>query len=59
MAIPNSLTAREIWWRWEDKNPYISRLVNIMSHGAYPYLNPTEMGEENKEYFRSIYKTII
>ena len=36
-----------------------SRLVNIMSHGAYSLFEPTEMVEENKEYFKSIFNNYL
>jgi len=29
-----------------------------MSHGAYSLFEPTEMGEENKEYFMKYYNII-
>ena len=31
-----------------------ARLVNILSHGNYSLFEPTEMGDQNKEYFRKI-----
>jgi len=34
-----------------------SRMINIFSHGNYSVFEPIEMNEENKKYFREIYKT--
>ena len=36
-----------------------TRLVNIMSHGAYSLYEPQEMLEENKRYFRKILHAFI
>lgn len=36
-----------------------SRLVNIMSHGAYSLFEPVEMVEENKRYFESIFNNYL
>ena len=33
-----------------------SRLINILSHGNYSIYEPVEMTDENKAYFRRIYK---
>ena len=34
-----------------------SRMINIFSHGNYSVFEPIEMNEENKIFFRKIYKT--
>lgn len=36
-----------------------SRLVNIMSHGAYSLFEPIEMIEQNKGYFKSIFNNYL
>ncbi len=36
-----------------------SRLVNIMSHGAYSLFEPIEMVDENKEYFKNIFNNYL
>ena len=36
-----------------------TRLVNILSHGNYSLFEPTEMIEENKEYFRRILRDFM
>lgn len=33
-----------------------SRMINIMSHGNYSVFEPTEMGDENKKYFKVMYR---
>ena len=43
----------------DDEKTLHSRLVNIMSHGAYSLFEPTEMIEENKGYFRSIFTNYL
>ncbi|MEQ9378642.1 MAG: AAA family ATPase [Imperialibacter sp.] len=42
----------------EDRTLH-SRIVNIMSHGAYSLFEPVEMVEENKEYFKSIFDNYL
>lgn len=42
----------------EDRTLH-SRLVNIMSHGAYSLFEPQEMVEENKEFFKSIFTNYL
>ncbi|MGV9004465.1 AAA family ATPase [Flavobacterium sp.] len=42
----------------EERNLH-SRLVNIMSHGAYSLFEPTEMVDENKEFFKSIFNNYL
>jgi wobble nucleotide-excising tRNase len=43
----------------DDERTLHSRLVNIMSHGAYSLFEPTEMIEENKRYFKSIFSNYL
>lgn len=43
----------------DEERTLHSRLVNIMSHGAYSLFEPTEMVEENKEYFKSIFNNYL
>jgi hypothetical protein len=44
----------------DDENRTLhSRLVNIMSHGAYSLFEPIEMVEENRAYFRSIFNNYL
>lgn len=38
----------------EEERARNNRALNIMSHGAYAIHEPTEMGEDNKDLFRSI-----
>lgn len=33
-----------------------SRMINILSHGSYSIFEPIEMNDENKRYFRDMYK---
>jgi hypothetical protein len=42
----------------EDRTLH-SRLVNILSHGAYSLFEPVEMVEENKLYFGKIFKNYL
>lgn len=43
----------------DEEKTLHSRLVNIMSHGAYSLFEPVEMVEENKGYFRSIFNNYL
>lgn len=43
----------------DEERTLHSRLVNIMSHGAYSLFEPVEMVEENKRYFESIFNNYL
>lgn len=43
----------------DEERTLHSRLVNIMSHGAYSLFEPVEMVEENREYFKSIFRNYL
>ncbi|MCA0957733.1 AAA family ATPase [Muricauda ruestringensis] len=43
----------------DEERTLHSRLVNIMSHGAYSLFEPVEMVEENKEYFKNIFNNYL
>lgn len=43
----------------DEERTLHSRLVNIMSHGAYSLFEPVEMVQENKEYFKSIFNNYL
>ena len=43
----------------DEEKTLHSRLVNIMSHGAYSLFEPVEMVEENKEYFKNIFNNYL
>ena len=43
----------------DEEKTLHSRLVNIMSHGAYSLFEPVEMVEENKEYFSNIFTNYL
>ncbi len=43
----------------DEEGTLHSRLVNIMSHGAYSLFEPVEMVEENKKYFINIFNNYL
>lgn len=43
----------------DEERTLHSRLVNIMSHGAYSLFEPVEMIDENKRYFESIFNNYL
>ncbi len=43
----------------EEDRALFNRALNLLSHGAYAIHEPTEMGEDNKELFRRIFKDFI
>lgn len=43
----------------DEDNTLHSRMVNIMSHGAYSLFEPIEMIEENKVYFKNIFNNYL
>lgn len=43
----------------DEERTLHSRLVNIMSHGAYSLFEPIEMVEENKDFFKSIFNNYL
>lgn len=43
----------------DEEKTLHSRLVNIMSHGAYSLFEPVEMVEENKRHFRNIFTNYL
>ena len=50
---------REVAGENDEDAVLYTRLVNIMSHGAYSLYEPQEMLEENKRYFRKILNDFI
>jgi hypothetical protein len=42
----------------EDRTLH-SRMINILSHGAYSLFEPVEMVEENKAYFKTIFNNYL
>lgn len=44
----------------DDENGTLhTRMVNILNHGGYSLFQPTEMGEENKKYFKQIFENFM
>jgi hypothetical protein len=40
----------------DEEGTLHTRMVNIFNHGGYSLFDPTEMGEENKRYFKQIFE---
>jgi hypothetical protein len=40
----------------EEEKKLFTRMVNNLNHGGYSMFEPKEMGEENKKYFKQIFK---
>lgn len=43
----------------DDEKKLFTRMVNNLNHGGYSMFEPVEMGEENKKYFKQIFKNFM
>ncbi len=43
----------------DDDKKLFTRMVNNLNHGGYSMFEPREMGEENKKYFKQIFKNYL
>lgn len=43
----------------DEEGTLHARVVNILNHGAYSHFEPIEMLEENKAYFRTIFREFL
>lgn len=43
----------------DDEKKLFTRMVNNLNHGGYSMFEPMEMGEENKKYFKQIFKNFM
>lgn len=43
----------------DDERKLFTRMVNNLNHGGYSMFDPKEMGEENKKYFKQIFKNFL
>ncbi len=43
----------------DDEKKLFTRMVNNLNHGGYSMFEPREMGEENKKYFKQIFKNFL
>lgn len=43
----------------DEEKKLFTRMVNNLNHGGYSMFEPKEMGEENKKYFKQIFKNFL
>jgi wobble nucleotide-excising tRNase len=43
----------------DDENTLHTRMVNIFNHGSYSLFEPVEMGEDNKNHFKTIFNNFL